>query len=205
MTTKEMVEKLRKFSVPELCDGMEEPRVMDYQVKPLAAGRKIVGPAYTVDPPYGVSGIIPEALLKVKEGDVMVVAGKGECNHSYWGDNRSICAKLQGVEGVVIDGAFRDIEGCREAKVPIYAKSVIPQSCKKQAEGELNVPVECAGVEVHPGDLIVGDENGVCVIRPEEVESVIKKSERKIKAQNETIDEMLRTGKILPKVIFKDK
>ena len=205
MTTKEMVEKLRDFSVPELCDGMEEPRVMDYQVKPLAAGRKIVGPAYTVDAPYGVSGIIPDALLEVKEGDVMVIAGKGECNHSYWGDHRSICAKLQGVEGVVIDGAFRDIEGCREAGVPIYAKAVIPQSCKKSAEGELNVTITCAGVKIPPGDLIVGDENGVCVIRPEEVESVIKKSEQKIKAQNETIDEMLKAGKILPRVIFKDK
>ena len=60
-------------------------------------------------------------------------------------------------------------------------------------------------MKIHPGDLIVGDENGVCVIRPEEVESVIKKSVRKIKAQNETIDEMLKTGKILPRVIFRDK
>lgn len=206
-TLEEIIKELRQFTTSELCDGVGAGKyhTMDSAIQERVTYKKIVGPAYTVKTPIGISGLIPDGILEMKKGDVMVIAGKGYCNGSYWGDHRSICAKLQSVEGVVIDGAFRDIEGCREAGVPIYAKAVIPQSCKKSAEGELNVTITCAGVKIHPGDLIVGDENGVCVIRPEEVESVIKKSVRKIKAQNETIDEMLKTGKILPRVIFRDK
>ena len=204
MTTKEMVEKLRDFSVPELCDGMEEPRVMDYQVKPLAAGRKIVGPAYTVNAPYGVSGIIPDALLEVQEGDVMVIAGKGECNHSYWGDHRSICAAMKEAEGVVIDGAFRDLQGCREAGFPIFARAVTPGSAGKERLGELNVPVICGGVEVCPGDIIVGDCNGVLVLKPEEAEGAMERARKKIQAEERTIQRMKETGEILPRVIMEE-
>lgn len=198
----EMIENLRGFSTPELCDGMSEPFVMDYQIKPMVTDRKIVGPAFTVKVPVGVSGIIPDALEKVVAGQVLVIAGGGFCERSYWGDHRSICARLKHIEGVVIDGAFRDIEGCKEAGVPIYAKALVPASCKKEAQGVMNVPVICGGVEVRPRDIIVGDSNGVCVVKPEDAASIMERAAYKRKAQERTIRAMKRSGVIMPRVIY---
>lgn len=197
---KSIIEQLREFTTSELCDGAIDYHTMDYHIKRRVSDKKIVGPAFTVDPPKGVSGIIPDAILAMNPGEVMVVAGKECCNHSYWGDHRSICASMKGLEGVVIDGAFRDLEGCMEVGFPIFARSVTPGSCAKAAEGELNVPILCGGVEVCPGDLIVGDCNGIIVIKPEEAELVMERARKKIAAQNAVIERMRQTGEILPRV-----
>ena len=197
---KSIIEQLREFTTSELCDGAIDYHTMDYHIKRRVSDKKIVGPAFTVEPPKGVSGIIPDAILAMNPGEVMVVAGKECCNHSYWGDHRSICASMKGLEGVVIDGAFRDLEGCMEVGFPIFARSVTPGSCAKAAEGELNVPILCGGVEVCPGDLIVGDCNGIIVIKPEEAELVMERARKKIAAQNAVIERMRQTGEILPRV-----
>ena len=197
---KSIIEQLREFTTSELCDGAIDYHTMDYHIKRWVSDKKIVGPAFTVNPPKGVSGIIPDAILAMNPGEVMVVAGKECCNHSYWGDHRSICASMKGLEGVVIDGAFRDLEGCMEVGFPIFARSVTPGSCAKAAEGELNVPILCGGVEVCPGDLIVGDCNGIIVIKPEEAELVMERARKKIAAQNAVIERMRQTGEILPRV-----
>lgn len=197
---KSIIEQLREFTTSELCDGAIDYHTMDYHIKRRVSNKKIVGPAFTVNPPKGVSGIIPDAILAMNPGEVMVVAGKECCNHSYWGDHRSICASMKGLEGVVIDGAFRDLEGCMEVGFPIFARSVTPGSCAKAAEGELNVPILCGGVEVCPGDLIVGDCNGIIVIKPEEAELVMERARKKIAAQNAVIEKMRQTGEILPRV-----
>lgn len=197
---KSIIEQLREFTTSELCDGAIDYHTMDYHIKRRVSDKKIVGPAFTVNPPKGVSGIIPDAILAMNPGEVMVVAGKECCNHSYWGDHRSICASIKGLEGVVIDGAFRDLEGCMEVGFPIFARSVTPGSCAKAAEGELNVPILCGGVEVCPGDLIVGDCNGIIVIKPEEAELVMERARKKIAAQNAVIERMRQTGEILPRV-----
>lgn len=197
---KSIIEQLREFTTSELCDGAIDYHTMDYHIKRRVSDKKIVGPAFTVNPPKGVSGIIPDAILAMNPGEVMVVAGKECCNHSYWGDHRSICASMKGLEGVVIDGAFRDLEGCMEVGFPIFARSITPGSCAKAAEGELNVPILCGGVEVCPGDLIVGDCNGIIVIKPEEAELVMERARKKIAAQNAVIERMRQTGVILPRV-----
>ena len=197
---KSIIEQLREFTTSELCDGAIDYHTMDYHIKRRVSDKKIVGPAFTVNPPKGVSGIIPDAILAMNPGEVMVVAGKECCNHSYWGDHRSICASMKGLEGVVIDGAFRDLEGCMEVGFPIFARSITPGSCAKVAEGELNVPILCGGVEVCPGDLIVGDCNGIIVIKPEEAELVMERARKKIAAQNAVIERMRQTGEILPRV-----
>ena len=116
---KELIERLRVFTTPELCDGAGL-----YRIKPWIGRTKIVGPAVTVDVPSGEGDIVADAILELQEGDVLVVAGKGNCDCSYWGDHRSICAGLMKAEGVVIDGAFRDLEGCEELGFPIYAKGL---------------------------------------------------------------------------------
>ena len=198
---REIIARLRNYTTSELCDGVGDYHTMDYHIRRQVSDRKIVGPAFTIYPPKGISGIIPDAILQAEPGDVLVVAGQGFGTGSYWGDHRSICANLKGLEGIVIDGAFRDLEGCREADFPIFARNVTPGSAGKSREGELNVPVICGGVEVCPGDLIIGDCNGVLVIKPKDAEWIMEKADAKIKAEQYTIQRMKETGEILPRVI----
>lgn len=200
-----IIEELRKFSTPELCDGAGSYKTMDYRIKPMVNEKKIVGPAVTVQVPPGVSGFVPDAIMELKPGDVLVIAGHGYCAGSYWGDHRSICAVMKKAEGVVIDGAFRDLEECRKVGFPIYAKGITPGSARKENIGALNVPVVCGGIEVCPGDLIIGDCNGICVIKPECAWEVMSKARQKIEAETFTISEMKRTGKIMPGVINQKK
>ena len=110
-TLEEIIEELRRFTTSELCDGVGAGKyhTMDSAIQERVTYKKIVGPAYTVKTPIGISGLIPDGILEMKKGDVMVIAGKGYCNGSYWGDHRSICAAMKEAEGVVIDGAFRDL------------------------------------------------------------------------------------------------
>lgn len=112
---------------------------------------------------------------------------------------------MKGLEGVVIDGAFRDLDGCVEADFPIFARNVTPGSAGKAREEELNVPVICGGVKVRPGDFIIGDCNGVLVIRPEDAEEIMAKATEKIQAEEYTIQRMRETGEILPRVIRNER
>lgn len=197
---KEIIKRLSSYSTPELCDGAEKYKTMDHHITRQVTDKKLIGKAYTIKVPYGVSGIIPDAILAAEPGDVLVIAGQGCREKSYWGDYRSICASMKGIAGVVIDGAYRDKDGCEEAGIPVFARNVVPGSAGKQAEGELNVPVVCGGVEVCPGDYIVGDENGIIVIRPDEAEGIIEGAQAKIDAEHKTIDYMKKTGEILPRI-----
>lgn len=201
---KTLFDQLAQYSTPELCDGMEVFRTMDPGIRGMAAARKIIGPALTVNVPVGEGGFIPEAISAAKPGEIIVIAGGGNVKSSYWGDMRSQCAKMAGVAGVVVDGAFRDIEGCSEIGLPIYARAVTPGTALKTNRGQLNVPISCGGVTVNPGDIIVADCNGVCVLRPGEVEDVLKRTARKVMAQAYTMEKMRKTGQILPRVIFPD-
>lgn len=198
---KEMIARLRNYTTSELCDGAVNYHTMDYHIRRQVSDKKIVGPAFTINPPKGISGIIPDAILEAESGDVLVVAGQGFGAGSYWGDHRSICANMKGLEGIVIDGAFRDLDGCRESAFPIFARNVTPGSAGKAREGELNVPIICGGVEVYPGDLIIGDCNGVLVIKPEDAEWIMEKADEKINAEQYTIQRMKETGEILPRII----
>ncbi|ONI41879.1 hypothetical protein AN396_02775 [Candidatus Epulonipiscium fishelsonii] len=198
-----LIDKLRTFSTCELCDGLgiySENAVMDYDIKPMVTTKKIVGPAFTIKVPFGEGSLVADAIEQVKEGEVLVIAGNGNLKSSYWGDHRGICAKMQKAEGVVIDGAFRDIDDCKEVGFPVYAKGVIPKTAGKTGAGELQVSVSCGGIVVNPGDIVVGDRNGVIVIPIEKVEDAILKAQAKITAQQNTIRIMEQTNKVITKI-----
>lgn len=197
---RELFERLREFTVPELCDGAGVFSAMDYHIKPWIGRTKIVGRALTVKVPAGEGAIVSRAIELAGEGDVIVIAGQGVCQCSYWGDHRSLCARLQGAAGVVIDGAFRDLEGCEEAGFPVFARALTCGTAQKTGEGQINVSVSCAGVAVNPGDFIVGDVNGVCVIQRDQAETVLERAAKKVAAQKRAAEEMERTGKAVTRI-----
>lgn len=198
-----LLDALRDFSTPELCDGAGLYHSMDYRIKPRISHEKIVGTAVTVDVPTGEGRLVAEAILSLKPGDVLVVSGKGNCQCSYWGDHRSLCAKMMGAAGVVIDGAFRDYEGCREVGFPVYAKALTCGTAGKSGAGAINVPISCGGVAVNPGDIVVGDVNGVCVFPPEQAEAIMERASAKRLAQEKVIEQMKQSGTVIVNIKMK--
>lgn len=199
-SSRELIEKLKTFTVPELCDGAGVYHAMDYRIKPRTGRVRIAGPAVTVDVPSGEGAIVADAILSAEPGDVLVIAGKGNCDSSYWGDHRSVCAAMKGLEGVVIDGAFRDLEGCEEAGFPVFAKGLTCGTAAKSGAGAVNVPVSCGGVAVCPGDLVVGDVNGVLVFAPEDAKAIMERALKKRQAQARVLEEMQRTKTVIPRI-----
>ena len=177
-----LLERVGTFSTPELCDGMLPFKAMHYDIKPWV-GEKLVGPAFTVHVPMGSSDLVAQAIEEAQPGDVLVLAGQGNCYGSLWGDFKSFCAKQRKLAGVVIDGAFRDLSGCKKVGLPIFARALVCGSVQKTGYGALNVPVNCAGTSVDPGDIIVGDENGVCVIPLADAENVLNRARKKSEEQ----------------------
>lgn len=205
MNKEALLELLARYTVPELCDGMEVFRTMEPDIKPMVGNAKIIGTAFTIDVPAGEGGFIADVLPRVKADEVIVIAGKGYIRSSYWGDHRSLCARKLGAAGIVIDGAFRDIEGCEAVGIPIFARAVTPGTALKSGQGQSGIAVSCGGVTVMPGDIIVGDRNGICVFPVEEAAGIIARAKEKIRNQAFTLSEMERTGTIITKVIKREK
>lgn len=192
---------IEQYSVPELCDGMEVYQTMSPKIRQWVGNERLVGTAFTIDVPVGEGGYVAEALLQVKPGEVIVIAGKENLRSSYWGDHRSLCARKLGAAGVIVDGAFRDIDGCEAVGIPVFARGVTPGTALKTGRGRMGTAVACGGVVVNPGDIIVGDKNGVCVFPVEEAEDILRRTREKIKNQNDMIALMEQTGEVISTVV----
>jgi RraA family protein len=194
----EIIEQLRQYSTPELCDGMIVYNAMDYHIKPMVTTQKIIGPAITLKLLLGDSLLVTKAISLAKPGDIIVIDGRGSGNNALWGDHRSLVCKKLGLAGVVMDGAFRDIEENEAIGFPIYARAVTCGSSTKNSNGEINVPICCGGVTVRPGDIIVADRNGVCVIPPEYAGQIMAGAQDKADKMRALEAEIENTGKVIP-------
>lgn len=182
--SEEIIERVKKLSPAQLCDGMDSLGIvrngcMDADLLPLDDSKLMVGTACTVDTEDGDNFPIHVAIYQGKPGYVLVVAGKGYTERAYMGDLMGGAAAAIGLSGIVIDGYVRDKTGLAELDIPIYAKGLMQRSPLKKGPGEINTVVTCAGVKVTPGDLVVGDYDGVTVIPRERIEDVLVAAEKK--------------------------
>jgi 3-hexulose-6-phosphate synthase/6-phospho-3-hexuloisomerase len=118
-----------------------------------------------------------------------VIDGQGELNTALWGAITTACARIKGVEGIVIDGAIRDVALIKRDKLPVFARAVVPNAGGAEYRGEIGIPIQCAGAVVSPGDWIVSDEDGIVVVPQPRLEDTIGAAERlrrvEIKIQRE--------------------
>lgn len=170
----ELVESFKDFFVPDVSDLVGRMYTMDGSIQSLySPPPKLVGTALTVKCPPGDNAAVKRALTLVKPGDVLVIDAQGFTEWCLGGFGMLMRPiRERGLAGLVVNGAYRDISQAREAGFPIYAKGVAPWSGPKRGPGEINVPVCCGGVIVHPGDVVVGDEDGVAVVPQAYVEEV---------------------------------
>lgn len=180
----ELIERAKKLGTAELCDGMEKLKIMrngcmDASLMSLDSNKVLIGTACTVDTEDGDNFPIHVAIYSGKPGYVMVVAGKGYTERAYMGDLMGSAAEAVGLNGIIIDGCVRDKVGLSKLSIPIYAKGFMQRSPYKRGPGEINTTVYCAGVKVTPGDLVLGDYDGITVIPRDRIEEVLTAAEKK--------------------------
>lgn len=124
----------------------------------------LVGTAFTVKAPSGDNLVAQMALDYIKPGDILVIDGAGYTDRALVGGMMLAYAQMRGLGGFVVDGAIRDLDDIRQGDIPVFAKAVTPLGPYREGPGEMNVPVVCGGQVVMPGDILVGDEDGVVVV-----------------------------------------
>lgn len=184
-----LVEEFRNLPSSNVGDMMNRLYCMrEYvrQINPKPVN--MLGTAFTIKVPDGDNAFIHKALDLAKPGDILVIDGNGCTTRSLMGEIMFTYAKNQGIAGIVIDGAIRDNDSLYEIDLPVYAKAITPQGPYKNGPGEINVPVSCGGKVVFPGDILVGDADGICVVRPEDAVKIIDEVHKKFEGEQKLLE-----------------
>lgn len=187
-------------------DAMGRGNSMAAEIKPAWPGAKLLGPAFTVRTFPADNLMIHKAATLAKPGDVLVVNAGGYKDAAVFGDLLGYSCKVHGIAGLVIDGATRDAEGLAAVGFPVFARGVLPMGPFKDSPGSINLPISCGGIAVRPGDIILGDADGVVVIPQEHAAEILGKAQvglakeqqlRQRIAQGEFIFDILKLDGVL--------
>ncbi|MDR3562404.1 MAG: 4-carboxy-4-hydroxy-2-oxoadipate aldolase/oxaloacetate decarboxylase [Negativicutes bacterium] len=179
---KELVEQFKGLPVANIADEMNRLSCVDARIRPLNS-TPLLGTAFTVKARVGDNLMLHAAIDMAQPGEVIIVDDQGDSANSLIGENMMLWAERRGIAGMVIDGAVRDVETLSQMKFPVYAASVQPNGPYKDGPGEINVPICCGGITVNPGDIIVGDADGVVVIKAKDAPAVLEKAKAKLKQE----------------------
>ena len=195
----DVVQRASKFAASILADVAGRRGTVDGRIAPLSPSMRLAGPAFTIEVRPGDNLMIHAAMSMAKPGDVLVVDGKGDRTCALMGSIMiNACRKL-GLAGVVIDAAVRDTEELRELGFPVYAVGSNPNGPTKNVPGRINWPVSCGGVAVRPGDLLVGDADGVVVIEREKAASLLDAAAKKVADERARLDDIAAGRNLRPK------
>ncbi len=180
-----VVEQFREIPTTAISDVLKGMNNINPQVKPLKDEYRIAGRAFTVKTAVGDNLAVLRAIKEAKEGDVIVVDAKGDTYRAIAGDFVVGMMQTMGFEGLVVDGVIRDIVDIKKLNFPVFSKGTTVSSGGKNGPGETNVPISCGGAPVNPGDIIVGDVDGVVVVPKDRAEEVLEKAKEKLAADDE--------------------
>lgn len=187
--SKVLVEGFKGLPVANIADMMNRTFCMNAAIKPVNEA-PLLGVAFTVKTRPGDNLMLHKALDMAEPGDIIVVDASGDLTNSLMGELMVMWGEKKGIGGYVIDGAIRDYGALKNSDVPIYAAAVMPAGPYKDGPGEINFPISCGGVVVNPGDILVGDEDGVVVIRKEDAEAILKEAKAKNAAEQQIMKDI---------------
>lgn len=180
----EELEQLKRFGAATVHEAQGQKGALSSAIKPLDPAMRLAGPALTVDCRPDDNLAIHYALTIARPGDVIVVDAKGFVEAGAWGDVMTLMARKKGVAGLVIDGSVRDAGAIVGMGFPVFSRGISIKGTAKNQPGGVDVPITCGGVRINPGDVVLGDRDGVVVIEADFVPQAISLSRQREEKEN---------------------
>jgi 4-hydroxy-4-methyl-2-oxoglutarate aldolase len=165
----------RQIPTAAICDGLGEAVGLCAGIKPLAPGMRFAGQALTVKTAPGSNAAIHHGMAAAWPGAALIVDAGGRTDCAVWGGVLNMSAEARGVVGLVIDGAVRDAADLRAGGLAVFARGIVPNGPNKEPGGGVNIAIRCGGIDIEPGDLVVGDDDGVVVVAPDKMEGLMER------------------------------